>query len=327
MCQTRRGMSYDQVYLTFIMRRTSYSHKSLAIALRSFNPQTHCTCLLPAISTSLQFQRTILDRFFGRRKEKKEREILDPLDPKFLKRSKPTPPSQPRPQQGDIAPGSIIDDEPSLPAGEAPATEAARLDPAVLAPALDPVPRNRRRWERKMVIQDIRRRGRLTKKEIIMRTERESLSKSPFYKTSIKKLYPLARQIAGKPIEEAIVQMRFSKKKAAKDVKKHLEYARNEAIVKRGMGLGRVKAVAEEGQPEEDAKQGNAISNGMVVVDKEGTRRWVTDKTNIYVDQAWVGRGTYSKSPSYRAKGRVDILMHPKTSKLMLNQSQSEHQD
>ena len=148
-----------------------------------------------------------------------------------------------------------------------------------------------------------------------MRTERVSLAKSKFFRTSIKKLYPLARQIAGKPIEEAIVQMRFSKKKAAVDVKKHLEYARNVAIVRRGMGLGGVKAVAEEGETEEEAKEENTMPKGMVVVDKAGKRRWVTDKTNMYVDQAWVGRGSFAKSTSFRAKGRIDVLRHPTTSK------------
>lgn len=148
-----------------------------------------------------------------------------------------------------------------------------------------------------------------------MRTERVSLAKSPFIKTSIKKLYPLARQIAGKPIEEAIVQMRFSKKKAAVDVKKHLEYARDEAIVKRGMGLGVVKAVAAEGETQGEAKDGSTMPQGTVVIDKNGKRRWVNDKTNMYVDQAWVGRGTYRNSPLFRARGRVDTLRHPQTSK------------
>jgi len=148
-----------------------------------------------------------------------------------------------------------------------------------------------------------------------MRTEPVSLAKSPFIKTSIKKLYPMARQIAGKPIEEAIVQMRFSKKKAAVDVKKHLEYARDEAMVKRGMGLGVVKAVDVEGQIKGEAKEGSTMPQGTVVVDKDGKRRWVTDKTNIYVDQAWVGRGTYRDSPLFRARGRVDRLRHPQTSK------------
>ena len=155
----------------------------------------------------------------------------------------------------------------------------------------------------------------MSKTEILKRTERESLSKSPFFKTSIKKLYPLARQIAGKPIEEAIVQMRFSKKKAAREVKKHLEYARDEAIVKRGMGLGEVKAPAVEGETPELANGGTVLPKGMVVIDKKGTRRWVTDKTNMYVDQAWVGRGTYTFSGSPRARGRVDKIHHPKTSK------------
>jgi len=166
-----------------------------------------------------------------------------------------------------------------------------------------------------MVIRDIRKRGRLSKTERIMRTERESLAKSPFIKTSIKKLFPLARQIAGKPIEEAIVQMRFSKKKAAVDVKKHLEYARNEAMVKRGMGLRMVKAVDVEGETEGEAKEGSALPQGTVVIDKNGKRRWITDKTNMYVDQAWVGRGTYRDSPLFRARGRVDRLRHPQTSK------------
>jgi len=71
----------------------------------------------------------------------------------------------------------------------------------------------------------------------IARTERSHLSKSPFFKTSLKKLGPLARQIAGKSIDEAIMQMRFSTKKAARDVHKHLIQARNEAVAIRGMGL------------------------------------------------------------------------------------------
>ncbi|KAI4128070.1 MAG: hypothetical protein LQ347_004328, partial [Umbilicaria vellea] len=109
------------------------------------------------------------------------------------------------------------------------ASAPLRRDPAVMAAALDPNPRARRRWERKMTIRSIRSRGRLTKTVQILRTERSHLAKSHFLKTSVKKLGPLARQIAGKPIDDAIIQMRFSPKKAAREVKKHLEYARNEA--------------------------------------------------------------------------------------------------
>ena len=170
-----------------------------------------------------------------------------------------------------------------------------------------------------MVIRSIRRRGRLSKTERIMQTERQSLSKSPFIKTSVKKLFPLARQIAGKPIEEAIVQMRFSKKKAAQDVKKHLEYARDEAIVTRGMGLGQVQqdanAADEQEQDLDSAEKEKVQVRPRIVEDRKGTRRVVADPTQMYVDQAWVGRGSYSKSPSCRARGKTDVLMHPTTSK------------
>ena len=111
-------------------------------------------------------------------------------------------------------------------------------NPENLAPVLNPRPNARSQWQRRMVMREVRRRGRLTKEQQLVRTERTSLSKSHFFKTSMKKLAPLARQIAGKPIDEAILQMRFSKKKAAIDVRKHLIQARDEAVVARGMGLG-----------------------------------------------------------------------------------------
>lgn len=147
-----------------------------------------------------------------------------------------------------------------------------------------------------------------------MQTERQSLSKSEFFKTSIKKLYPLARQIAGKPLAEAIVQMRFSKKKAALDIKRHLEYARDEAVVKRGMGLGQVQAEEQEGGEGRGAKE-KMGAWPRIVQDKKGKKRVVADPTSMYVDQAWVGRGSYTMSPSCRARGKTDILRHPKTSK------------
>ena len=111
-------------------------------------------------------------------------------------------------------------------------------NPKHLEPILNPRPTARSRWQRRMVIRDLRRRGRLTNEMKLARTERSHLAKSHFFKTSMKKLAPLARQIAGKPIDEAILQMRFSAKKAAIDVRRHLIMARDEAIVSRGMGLG-----------------------------------------------------------------------------------------
>ncbi|QSL65872.1 hypothetical protein MERGE_000151 [Pneumocystis wakefieldiae] len=54
--------------------------------------------------------------------------------------------------------------------------------------------------------------------------------KSPSIKTSLKKLTKISRQIAGKKLEDAIIQMDFSKKKAARDVAKTLRNARTRAI-------------------------------------------------------------------------------------------------
>jgi ribosomal protein L22 len=120
-------------------------------------------------------------------------------------------------------------------------------------------------------------------------------------KTSTKKLGMLARQIAGKPIEDAIVQMRFSKKLVAQDLMKQLEYSRDLAIVNRGMGLGKVDGTA--GEP-------------VTIQLKDGKRKKIEDRTGIYIDQAWVGRGSYTYAPDYRGRGRVNRLRCPWTSKL-----------
>lgn len=168
------------------------------------------------------------------------------------------------------------------------------------APVLDPRPDTRKRWQRRHIIKEIRMRGRLPKAVVISRTERSLTSKSAFYKTSIKKLYPLANQIAGKSIEEAIVQMRFSKKKNAEEILKHLEVSRDKSIKERGLGLGKVHRTA--GEP-------------VTIRLKDGTKHLIKDRTQIYVDQAWVGRGAYGMDGNPRARGRVDRLRLPQTSK------------
>ena len=179
-------------------------------------------------------------------------------------------------------------------------------DPKVMAAALNPRPRARQRWLRKMVIRNVRGRGRLNKTEKILRTERSHLSKSPLIKTSIKKLYPLARQIAGKPLTEAMIQMRFSKKKAARDVLRHLEIARDEAVVAKGMGLG---AVGEEKAEDKE--------KAVIIEDKKGKKRMVRDLSQMYIDEAWVGRGKYERDLDYRARGAGYMLYLPFTSELM----------
>ena len=120
--------------------------------------------------------------------------------------------------------------------------------------------------------------------------------------------------------------MRFSKKLVAQDVKAHLEAARDEAVVMRGMGLGQVGVKAEAS----GAKNLNAASSDIsgtqpakLVISpespldiqlKDGKRHTVTDTSNIFIEQAWVGRGTYGKLPDYRARGRTYIMHTPWTS-------------
>ena len=270
--------------------------------------------------------------------------------------------SQGMPQMGDLAPGSIFEDDSSLSKPSGSFTQPR--DPFSMSAALDPKPLSRKRWQRKMVIRDIRGRGRLNKTEKILRTERQDLSKSPWIKTSVKKLFPLARQIAGKPLHEAMVQMRFSRKKAAADVLKHLEFARDQAVAVKGMGLGRVNvqdegnddgaaAAAEQGpKPDQDGareegrvtledKDGKQVVqaeageeerslaitkqlgqantklkvDSLLVEDKKGKKRLVTDPTAMYIDEAWVGRGTYGTGSDHRARGQIHRLRLPYTSK------------
>ncbi|MCJ1293810.1 54S ribosomal protein L22, mitochondrial [Xylographa carneopallida] len=239
----------------------------------------------------------------------------NPLDPRANPAQKPVlPPSQ---TPGDLASSSIFEQEgrPEASASQSSAERQAgrtirprRHDPSLTAPALDPYPLARRRWERKILIRSLHRRFRTRKSVRLLRTERSSVTKSQFLETSIKKLGPLARQIAGKPIEDAIIQMRFSKKRVAGEVLKHLRYARDEAVVRKGMGLGRV---VRDGEQKEETEKEN---KGGVVILKNGRKRVVEDRTGIYIDQAWVGRGSYGKEPDYRARGQVYTLRPPTTS-------------
>lgn len=208
---------------------------------------------------------------------------------------------QPNAKHGSLSKESIFaeeEDESATPADSLIVRGQSR-DLEAIRNALDPDPRSRRRWERAMVIREIRRNGRLSKTEAIAQSERQSLTKSPMIETSTKKLGMLARQIAGKTVDDALIQLRFSKKKSAVKVKEFLEYAKNEAIVKRGMGLG----VA-------DGTTGTPTQIQL----KNGKRHRITDQTNMYIEQAWVGRGEYGHSMEYRARGRQHLLDHPQTS-------------
>ncbi|KAF8865155.1 putative 54S ribosomal protein L22, mitochondrial [Acephala macrosclerotiorum] len=226
----------------------------------------------------------------------------NPLTEEYLKRK----PKQQALVRGDLAESSIFEDEeiagpkPKVKVDKEKGTQKKDLarNPDAMAAATDPDPRSRERWERKMVIQQIHKRGRLTRTQQLKREERVILSKSHDFKTSVKKLMPLARQIAGKTVEDAIIQMRFSKKQVAKDVKEHLEHARNEAIVRRGMGLG---LKDQEFTP-------------VKIQTKHGKRIKVEDPTTLYVDQAWCGKGLYGRSLDHRARGNIYLLKNRTTS-------------
>jgi ribosomal protein L22 len=222
-------------------------------------------------------------------------------------------------KQATLVPGSLSDnsifgaDTTSTADNEAdPAAAKAQFsrDPAIARYSTDPNPSARERWQRKMVIRSIHKRGRLTKAQVLARTEREHLHKSEFFPTSVKKLMLVARQIAGKNVDDALIQLRFSKKKIAKDVMKHLEYARDNAIVSKGMGLGGVSSSSVDDKNTELTK---VEEKTVDLVEKNGKVRKVKP-TSIYIDQAWVGRGEYFNMLLPRARGRADVLRRPHTS-------------
>ncbi|KAJ8113711.1 hypothetical protein ONZ43_g5094 [Nemania bipapillata] len=147
--------------------------------------------------------------------------------------------------------------------------------------ALDPDPRWRVRYQRKKVMQMVRKGGKLSKEEHIKLTEKELTSNSDLLPTSTKKLVHLSHQIVGKTVDEAITQMRYSTKKMAREVKYQLEEARDTAIASRGMGLGR--------------HSGETYTKRSIRT-KDGKTIEVQDPTRLYVDQSWVTKGPYRSS-------------------------------
>lgn len=169
-----------------------------------------------------------------------------------------------------------------------------------MAMVVDPDPRSRIRWQRKKVIQMVRRNGRLTREERLVMSERELLHKSEFMPTSVKKLVMLARQISGKSVDDAITQMKWSKKKFASEVRYYLEEGRDLAIAQRGMGLGQVN--------------GETFTKPRKIQTDDGKWVEITDPTRMYIAQSWVGRGPWrGKKIDYKGRGRMGIIKHPST--------------
>lgn len=204
------------------------------------------------------------------------------------------------------AEGGIFEEELQAPVEKAPEARVGRNQRTSenMAIVTDPDPRSRVRWQRRKVIQMVRKRGELTQEERIKMTEREHLYTSKFLPTSSKKLVMLARQIAGKSLDDAITQMQWSKKKMAAEVKCYLEEARDLAIARRGMGLGRAN--------------GELLEKPQKIQTKDGKWIEITDPTRMYIAQSWVGRGKWrGKSLDYKARASFGIMKHPATSKLI----------
>jgi ribosomal protein L22 len=326
-------------------------------ALAAFSPRP--MRWVPATSLPAAAQRSISNPF--KPKEKTDEDLSNPLLEQYLQKreieeglaaaGKDKGPARPALRTGAMNedPDSLFVPEreipgwdPALPPQERAALKArydarqaaarAESDKKLLDMNLDPDPPGRRKVERNLVIKSLKRHGRLTKAQSIARTERQSLFKSQDLPTSTKKLQKVVNQIAGKTVSEALVQLRFSKKRVARDVIKGLELAQNEAILARGMGLGGGKRAQKrwEAQREQSemplsdkaatfaiekqaaAKQGTV---GPAVVElKDGSKKLVRDPSEIYIDQAWVGKGVLSKSPEYRARGKINILQHRSSS-------------
>lgn len=166
--------------------------------------------------------------------------------------------------------------------------------------ATDPDPRWRIRYQKRKVMQSLRSGREPTREELIRQRERQVVSQSTPLPTSTKKLVMLSRQIVGKTVDEAIAQMKFSKKKAAREVRYELERARDLAVVERGMGLG--------------AHNGEVLDKPRKIRTKEGRIIEVADPTSMYVDESWVGKGPYrGVRIQYHARSRMSAMWKPTT--------------
>lgn len=181
--------------------------------------------------------------------------------------------------------------------------------------AVDPDPRSRVRWERKMVIRKLHRGtdpwSVEPKAERIARTERKHVFKTGLLPTSVKKLVHLSRQIRGKTVSEALVQMQFSKKKMAREVKNELLRAEAQAIVTRGMGLGKAAAKKKDAAAAAAAETPEPVK----IQTKDGKHMEIRDPTRMYIAETFVNKGPIrGVELDYRARGRVFKMSKPTTS-------------
>lgn len=283
--------------------------------------------------------------------ESKDVDLSNPILEEYLSKRKPNEkPAAPVPKTGDLSKTGLFKEEfetPGYRIGMTPdelkalkeankqkdEEKAIEEEKRLHALRLDPLPAARRSYERQLVIRSLQKR-REGKTLRLKRTEREMVYKSQDLPTSLKKMTRLMHQIAGKTVEEALIQLRFSKKRVARDIVKGLQLARDEAIAARGMGLG--AAVDPETAKKETAlikagkmkksertivyladgtRRRETKEKGTVIEMKDGSKKIVTDPTEMYVDQAWASKGPETKSPEFRARGRINMLHHRTASK------------
>ncbi|KAF2854062.1 ribosomal protein L22 [Plenodomus tracheiphilus IPT5] len=321
-------------------------------ALAAYRPRSTCSVTSAAFSTTTQ-----------RSNDAKEKDLSNPILESFFakqeaerrKAARAGRPVQPSLRHGELSksPTNLFRPELDVPGwreGMTPREKQAfekqnRLREEALAKRkereltsmnLDPAPERRRTLERRLIIASVKRGGRMTKAQKIARTERQSVYKSHFLPTSVKKLQKVVNQIAGKSVSEALVQLRFSPKKVARDVIKGLEIAQNEAIAARGMGLSGGRSALERWQqqranadqitprdvwdykvsPEDNQRQKKETQRSQkpeTIELKDGTKKTV-QPWDIYIDQAWVGKGESWKTPEFRARGAINMLTHRTTS-------------
>jgi ribosomal protein L22 len=287
----------------------------------------------------------------AKQNESNDVDLSNPLLDEYLAKRDPNEkPERPVPQTGGLSKTGLFQKQYEIPGYRMGMTpeELAHLekenkiraeeietqnDKELHALRLDPLPSARRSYERQLIIKSLRKR-REGKTLRLKRTEREMVYKSQDLPTTMKKMTRLMHQLAGKTVEEALIQLRFSKKRVARDILKGLQLARDEAIAARGMGLGaavdpetlvkesalikagkmkrteRSEAYLADGTRRRESKE-----KGAVIELKDGSKKNVTDPTEMYIDQAWASKGPETKSPEFRARGRINMLHHRSASK------------
>lgn len=308
----------------------------------AFRPRSTCW-----VSSSRAFTNSS-----ARPAEPKDVDLSNPVLEEYLAKHKPNQekPSRPDPTPGTLSKNTLFKKQYEVPGyrkGMTPKELKAlkkanakredkmsfQLEKDLHALQLDPQPLARRSYERKLVIRGIQKR-REGKTLRLKRTEREMVYKSQDLPTTMKKMTRLMHQIAGKTVEEALIQLRFSKKRVARDILKGLQLARDEAIVARGMGLGAAvdpetakkeaalikagkmnKADKTTGYLADGTRRREPNEKGTLIELKDGSKKNVTDPTEMYIDQAWASKGMEHRSPEFRARGRINMLTHRSASK------------